>query len=67
MEKLNIVALLVCVSGLLTQEIFAQKEGYIYNIDTPEVFNIWHRVADFFDRLRAVESAELSPNGRLAV
>ena len=39
----------------------------IYSADTPQVVPLWHRVADFSDRLRAVESAELSPDGRYAV
>ncbi len=47
---------------------FAQEEkNFIYNTQAPEVFPLWHRVADFSSELRAVESAELSPDGRLAV
>ena len=52
---------LTCVIGS------AQDDGQIYSSEAPEAFNVWHRIADFSDRLRAVESAELSPDGRLAV
>lgn len=48
------------------QKILAQDEK-IYNTEAPELFNVWHRMADFSPRLRAVEAAELSPDGRLAV
>lgn len=44
-----------------------QEPINIYNENTPEILNIWHRIADFSPRLRAVEAAELSPDGRLAV
>ncbi len=67
MRNLNLVIVLVCVAVLNLQSAFAQENEYIYNSETPEVFNLWHRVADFSERLRAVESAELSPDGRLAV
>ncbi len=39
----------------------------IYNPDVPEVFPVWHRVADFAPALRSVESARISPDGRVAV
>lgn len=39
----------------------------IYNPDVPEVFPVWHRVADFSPALRSVESARISPDGRVAV
>jgi WD40 repeat protein len=39
----------------------------IYNPDRPEVFPVWHRVADFSPALRSVESARISPDGRVAV
>lgn len=39
----------------------------IYNPNVPEVFPVWHRVADFAPALRSVESARISPDGRVAV
>jgi WD40 repeat protein len=39
----------------------------IYNPDVPEVFPVWHRVADFAPAMRSVESARISPDGRVAV
>jgi len=47
------------------QSLFSQ--ALIYNTETPNVFPVWHRVADFSPQLRAVEAAELSPDGTLAV
>ena len=44
----------------------AQEES-IYNNEFPTVVPVWHRVADFSPKLRAVESAELSPDGHYAV
>ena len=46
--------------------VFGQEEK-IFNTDAPEIINVWHRIGDFSPKLRAVESAELSPDGRLAV
>lgn len=47
---------------------YAQEEkNNIYNSEAPDVFPLWHRLADFSAKLRAVEAAELSPDGRLAV
>ncbi len=39
----------------------------IYNDDKPEIIAVWHRVADHAPVLRSVESARLSPDGRLVV
>ena len=44
---------------------FAQDT--LYNTQQPEVFTVWHRVADVSDKLRSVEAAEFSPDGTLAV
>lgn len=55
-------------SVLLCLPTLAQEEkNLIYNSKAPDIFPLWHRVADFSTRLRAVEAAELSPDGRLAV
>lgn len=67
MEKDKIFALIFITLLTLVQQTSGQQESHIYNSETPEVFNVWHRIADFSDRLRAVESAEFSPDGRLAV
>jgi len=45
---------------------YAQEDN-IYSAEAPEVFLIWHRVADYSPQLRSVEAAELSPDGTLAV
>lgn len=59
--------LTILAIGIVLQECPAQEDVLIYNTDTPELFPIWHRIADFSPKLRAVESAELSPDGRFAV
>ena len=46
---------------------FALAQDPIYNPDVPEIFVVWHRVADFAPAMRAVESARISPDGRVAV
>ncbi|AQG79096.1 WD40 repeat domain-containing protein [Spirosoma montaniterrae] len=51
--------------ALLPAAALAQEP--IYNPDVPEVFPVWHRVADFAPALRSVESARISPDGRVAV
>ncbi|MEK6481167.1 WD40 repeat domain-containing protein [Catalinimonas sp. 4WD22] len=59
---------LLILSVSLLQTGYAQEEkNLIYNSEAPDVFPLWHRVADFSTKLRAVEAAELSPDGRLAV
>jgi len=50
---------------MLSTVVLAQEP--IYNPDVPEVFPVWHRVADFSSALRSVESARISPDGRVAV
>lgn len=52
---------------LLFAPAFAQKNADIFPADRPLLVPLWHRVADFSDRLRAVEAAEFSPDGQLAV
>lgn len=58
----NLLITLITVL-LINSNGFAQ----IYSETKPEVFSIWHRVADFSPKMRSVESAELSPDGRFAV
>ena len=52
---------------LLVSAPLRAQQDTIYNSQVPVVVPIWHRVADFSDQLRAVEAAEFSPDGRLAV
>ncbi|MGB6152974.1 MAG: WD40 repeat domain-containing protein, partial [Pricia sp.] len=66
MRKKNFI--IVCFFALSTVlKLDAQEEIQIYSNEVPEIYNVWHRIADFSPVLRAVESAELSPDGRLAV
>lgn len=58
------VLMAVC---LAVSSLFAQPVLPIYNQQQPEIFPLWYRVADFSPRLRAVEAAEISPDGRWAV
>ena len=39
----------------------------LYPADRPIVVPLWNRVGDFSTRLRSIEAAEFSPNGRLAI
>ncbi len=39
----------------------------IYDAEKPDIFPVWHRVADYAPVLRSVEAARLSPDGKLAV
>lgn len=57
---------LLLVLGLSYRTSFAQEQS-IYGGESPAVVPLWHRVADFSDRLRAVEAAEFSPDGRYVV
>lgn len=41
-------------------------ENSIYNSVKPEIIPLWRRVADVSNRMRAVETAEISPDGNLA-
>ncbi len=54
----------LCMSCILWP-LSAQES--IYNGEQPEIQNIWYRIADVTPKLRAVEAAELSPDGLLAV
>lgn len=45
----------------------ASAQESIYNGSRPEIQNIWYRIGDASPKLRAVEAAELSPDGQLAV
>ncbi|RIV23515.1 hypothetical protein DYU11_11015 [Fibrisoma montanum] len=55
------------VALLTLLPVIALAQEPIYNPDVPEVFPVWHRVADFSPALRSVESARISPDGRVAV
>ena len=55
-------ALFLCIAPAA-----AQKNADIFPETKPELVLLWHRVADFSPRLRSVEAAEFSPDGRYAV
>lgn len=55
------------ITILLLLPVAGMAQEPIYNPDLPEVFPVWHRVADFSPALRSVESARISPDGRVAV
>ena len=57
---------LLSLAALLLPALALAQEP-IYNPDVPEIFPVWHRVADFAPALRSVESARISPDGRVAV
>lgn len=61
--KLILISLVLIVT--FWGEVVGQEP--IYNSDQPEIISVWNRVADVSPRLRAVEAAELSPDGQLAV
>ncbi|NND07874.1 MAG: hypothetical protein HKN87_15965 [Saprospiraceae bacterium] len=54
-------------AAICHQLLVVAQEVHIYNEEAPEMQLVWMRLADFTPKLRAVESAELSPDGRLAV
>ncbi len=64
--KYLLAIILTTISLLGSQTTIAQK-AKIYNADAPTVVPVWHRIGDYSPILRAVESAELSPDGRIAV
>lgn len=67
MNKYIAKNLLIVMSTITWVYANGQNKNEIYNQQKPEIINVWHRIADFSPKLRAVESAELSPDGRLAV
>jgi WD40 repeat protein len=58
--------LLILIFSCFVHTLSAQQYP-IYNPDKPDIFPVWHRVADYAPVLRSVEAARLSPDGRLAV
>ena len=73
---MRITALLLASSAALAflDSVAAQTEGdalrplaEYYSPERPTLHTLWQRVADFSPRLRSVEAAEFSPDGRLAV
>lgn len=54
--------LLICFPLFLTGQ-----DIELYNAESPALVPLWHRLADFSPKLRAVEACEFSPDGRLAV
>lgn len=56
--------LLVFVTLLLSQSLAAQSD--IFPGDRPQLVPLWHRLADYSPRLRAVEACAISPDGRRA-
>lgn len=57
----------VLVAVLSFQCVMSAQEVHIYNEEAPEMQLVWMRVGDVSPKLRAIEAAELSPDGRLAV
>lgn len=70
MKTNRITTLAICAliaSGLATT-VWAQsplKGVTIFGEDKPMIQALWHRIADYTTTLRSVESAEISPDGRL--
>lgn len=52
---------------LAFHQITAAQEFPIYKGEQPDIMPVWHRIADHAPVLRSVESARLSPDGRMAV
>jgi WD40 repeat protein len=57
--------LLANILWVVVSNTIAQQS--IYNTETPEVQKVWTRIADFSPKLRAVEAAEFSNDGTMAV
>ncbi len=62
-RKFYLIAFLLSVCNFL----MAQKYESIYDSIAPEVVTVWNRVADYAPVLRSVESACISPDGKLVV
>lgn len=63
MRTLLLVFLSCAFTPLSTQDVALAD---IYPGAAPQLVPLWHRVADFSNRLRSVEACALSPDGRLA-
>ncbi len=64
MKNLKRVSFLILAMSLLSLfPLIAQIT--IFGEDKPIIQAVWHRVADYSSTLRSVESAEISPDGRL--
>ena len=61
------VVLILAISLLSFAPASAQQEELIYPSEAPQIVPLWHRTADLSPRLRAVEAAEFSPDGRYAL
>jgi WD40 repeat protein len=66
MLRINIIHFFFFLEFLNFYSASAQDVS-IYNPEKPVIVNLWNRVADQSSSLRAVEAAEISPNGKLAV
>ncbi len=65
MKNLRILSLLIAGSGLSSALPIKAQPITIFGEDKPIIQAVWHRVADYSSTLRSVESAEISPDGRL--
>ena len=65
MKNLRIISLFFAGFSLLSVLPVKAQPITIFGEDKPIVQAVWHRVADYSSTLRSVESAEISPDGRL--
>ncbi len=64
MKDLRRLSLLLLIIGL-SSLFYLKAQTTIFGEDKPIVQVLWHRMADYTTTLRSVESAEISPDGRL--
>jgi len=67
MRNLRKLSLLLYGISLLSALSLKSQSITIFGKDKPMVQALWHRIADYTTTLRSVESAEISPDGRLIV
>ena len=65
MKNLRILSLLIAGISLISALSLKAQPITIFGKDKPIIQAVWHRVADYSSTLRSVESAEISPDGRL--
>jgi WD40 repeat protein len=62
LRKISFLLLVISLSSILPLK---AQTITIFGEDKPMVQALWHRMADYTTTLRSVESAEISPDGRL--
>ncbi len=67
MKNFGSVSLLLAEFCLLSVLPVKAQPITIFGEDKPIVQAVWHRVADYCSTLRSVESAEISPDGKLII